>query len=706
MVNSKPKPLTYTQREERRQKGLCYYCDEKFSKGHECKNPQNFLMVADMGTEFVEYEEEPKYDVYPEDVEDVCQEEVAMLSALSLTEPKLISPLQFKGLLKGGVVKLLVDSGSTMNLISKELSQEMGLHEQELEPVCINLPNGDILKCESSCKEFQWKLDEVQFNTEVVIADLKEWDIIMGVQWLGQLGDLVCNYNDHTLQFNWQGRTVELTADSQLFLEESCYQLTAIVPTWKEQLIDSYSGDTEVQNIIATVAIDKSGPQQYYITEGLLQYQGKWVVGRHGNLRKQIFEELHSNGIGGHSGIKATVKRIGDYFSWTTIKQDIGRWVRECAVCQETKGENMKKPGLLQPLAIPQVPWREIAMDFITGLPKSQGFEVIWVVVDRFSRYAHFVALQHPISAKGLAQTFFDNIYKLHGLPESIVSDRDSLFLSEFWQNLFKICGTRLCMSTAYHPQSDGCTERVNQCLEQYLRGMSSQVPKKWAGWLSAAEWWYNTTFHSTLQTTPFQVVYGVHPRHLPGVERGHTNISTLEEMLANKQQQWSALKEILEAAQVRMKAFADKNRSERVFVVGDWVYLKLQPYRQVTVAIRKNLKLSAKFFGPYKVLERVGTVAYRLDLPTTSRVHPVFHVSQLKKAVGQAKVHRQLPHVNSQGTFEISPLRKLDSRNLIKDHKVVYQALIQWKGCSVDEATWEDEELLKLNFPDFAFDP
>lgn len=150
-------------------------------------------------------------------------------------------------------------------------------------------------------------------------------------------------------------------------------------------------------------------------------------------------------------------------------------------VCRETKGEHLKKPGLLQPLSIPHEPWREIAMDFITGLPKSQGFEVIWVVVDRFSRYAHFVALQHPISAKSLALTFFDNIYRLHGLPESIVSDRDSIFLSEFWKNLFKICGTRLCMSTAYHPQSDGCTERVNQCLEQYLRGMTSQVPKNWA---------------------------------------------------------------------------------------------------------------------------------------------------------------------------------------------------------------------------------
>lgn len=154
----------------------------------------------------------------------------------------------------------------------------------------------------------------------------------------------------------------------------------------------------------------------------------------------------------GTLGIEQPIRESRSIFSVSTLRQDVGRWVRECDVCQEVKGEKVKKPGLLQPLNVPQEPWRDITMDFITGLPRSLGYEVIWVVIDRFSRYAHFVALQHPISAKSLAYSFFDNIYMLHGLPESIVSDRDSLFLSEFWQTLFKIAGTRLCMSTSYHP--------------------------------------------------------------------------------------------------------------------------------------------------------------------------------------------------------------------------------------------------------------
>ena len=152
------------------------------------------------------------------------------------------------------------------------------------------------------------------------------------------------------------------------------------------------------------------------------------------------------------------------------------------------------------------------------------------------------------------------------------------------------------------------------------------------------------------LQTTPFEIVYGTKPRHLAWLDREHTNLQGLEDFLNEKQKQWSALKELLAEAQVKMKHYADANRSERVFQPGEFVYLKLQPYRQVSVAVRINLKLAAKYYGPYEILRKVGSVAYKLSLPATSRVHPVFHVSQLKKAVGQAKVLHQLPQVNERG--------------------------------------------------------
>lgn len=324
--------------------------------------------------------------------------------------------------------------------------------------------------------------------------------------------------------------------------------------------------------------------------------------------------------------------------------------------------------------------------------------------MDRFSRYGHFLALSHPISisAKGLAMIFFEQIHRLHRMPDSIVSDKDSLFVSEFRQNLFKLSSTRLHLSTAYHPQSDGSTERVNQCLEQYLRAMTSQNPENWAAWLALVEWWYNTTFHTAVNTTPYQVVYGTKPKHLAWQDKAHTNLHSLEDFMDAKKLQWDSLRVILEAAQARMKTYANAKRYERSFQPGEWVYLKLQPYRQVTVDVRKNLKLAAKFFGPYEILEKVGSVAYKLALPSTSRVHPVFHVSQLKKAVGQHKVLQHLPQVNEQGVFDLVPLRQLDARTILRNAKVVYQLLIQWKGCSVEEATWEDEDLLRANFPHF----
>jgi transposase InsO family protein len=160
--------------------------------------------------------------------------------------------------------------------------------------------------------------------------------------------------------------------------------------------------------------------------------------------------------------------------------------------------------GLLHPLPIPVGVWQDLSMDFIEGLPKSQGYNVILIVVDRLSKYAHFIALKHPYTAHSIAQTFMDNIVKLHGLPNSIVTDRDTVFLSAFWKELFKLYKVNLQFSTAYHPQSDGQTERVNQYLEMYLRCVVHDSPTTWKTWLSLAELWYNSSLHTAIGCSPF----------------------------------------------------------------------------------------------------------------------------------------------------------------------------------------------------------
>lgn len=225
-----------------------------------------------------------------------------------------------------------------------------------------------------------------------------------------------------------------------------------------------------------------------------------------------MIQEFHSTALGGHSGIEKTTKRLQRTFYWKGLQKDVAHFISECDICQRFKGENVKYPGLLQPLPIPNRIWADISMDFIDGLPNSQGKSVVFVVVDRLTKYGHFMALSHPYTAQDVAKVFFDQVYKLHGLPSTIVSDRDAVFTSHFWQELFSLQGCQLCLSTAYHPQTDGQTEALNKCLENYLRCMTSDHPKLWVKWLTLAEWWYNTSYHSAIKTSPYFAVYGQDP--------------------------------------------------------------------------------------------------------------------------------------------------------------------------------------------------
>lgn len=178
-------------------------------------------------------------------------------------------------------------------------------------------------------------------------------------------------------------------------------------------------------------------------------------------------------------------------------------------MCQQAKHKHVKSLGLLAPLPIPAAPWEDLTMDFIEGLPRSEGCDMIMVVLDRFTKFVHFVPLRHPFNATQVARAFWDSVVKLHGIPSSIVSDRDKIFTSHLWHELLAGAGTKLLYSTTYHPQMDGQSERVNQCMEMYLRYAVHDSLHKWRRWLPMAEFWYNSTFHASLQGTPFKALYG-----------------------------------------------------------------------------------------------------------------------------------------------------------------------------------------------------
>ncbi|RVW22797.1 Transposon Tf2-8 polyprotein [Vitis vinifera] len=265
--------------------------------------------------------------------------------------------------------------------------------------------------------------------------------------------------------------------------------------------------------------------------------------------------------------------------------------------------------------------------------------------------------------------------FRLHGLPELIVCDRDPAFTSKFWEELFRLNGTSFNFSSAYHPQTDGQTEVVNRTLEMYLRCFSSPQPKEWAKWIAWAEYCYNTSIHTTTKKTPFEIVYGRPPPSLLSYVAGIAQNEAVEKELIARDE---ILKELREN-------------------------IRLQPYRHSSVALRRNLKLSPRFFGPFQITQRVGEVAYKLNLPETSKIHPVFHVSNLKLALGgNNQQGTSLPEMDgSSGVVGPFPQAVLDRQTRRNKEEV----LIHWQGLSPAEATWEDACTMRLRFPDITLE-
>lgn len=278
---------------------------------------------------------------------------------------------------------------------------------------------------------------------------------------------------------------------------------------WLEEIKDSYIDDQESQKVITGIISKEPAYIHFTYTKGLIRVGSRIYVGSHGSIRDKIMWELHDGPVGGHSGQEATTRRVCQFFYWPSMRTTIQEYVKSCDICQRVKTGNQVPGGLLQPLPIPSQIWTDISMDFIEGLPKSGEKNCIMVVIDRLTKVGHFIALSHPFSATVVAQLFMDTIFKLHGMPQTIVSDRDKLFTSQFWKELFKAVGTKLNMSTSYHPQSDGQTERLNRCVEHYLRSMVSQRPHKWVQWLPLAEWWYNSTYNGSIKKLPLKLCMG-----------------------------------------------------------------------------------------------------------------------------------------------------------------------------------------------------
>ncbi|MCI01255.1 Ty-3/Gypsy retrotransposon polyprotein, partial [Trifolium medium] len=275
-------------------------------------------------------------------------------------------------------------------------------------------------------------------------------------------------------------------------------------------------------------------------------------------------------------------------------------------------------------------------------------------------------------------------------MPRSLVSDRDPLFISKFWRELFTLCGTKLRMSTAYHPETDGQTEVYNRVLEQYLRSFVHHKPSQWSKFLSLAEWSYNTSVHSSIDLTPYQITFGKAPPSIPQYIQGQSSIEAVDSILANRQQLIIALRQKLLKSQAIMKHFADQHRRDIKFEVGSFVYVRLRPYRQKIATPTTYTKLSKRYYGPFKVVERIGKVAYRLDLPLTCKIHPVFHCSLLKLHHGPIPSVTTIPPLSVDHHPIVTPMTILDTKLDSSTDPPTKLALVQWSGLPTEDTSWE----------------
>jgi hypothetical protein len=259
------------------------------------------------------------------------------------------------------------------------------------------------------------------------------------------------------------------------------FAIITVQLVWLSSVTASYASDARAQKLLQQLALDPASSDTFTLNQGILRYKGRIWVGNDNKLQLQIVLAFHDSPQGGHSGFPMTYCHLVSLFSWPFMKSMIRDYVRCCHVCQQAKLEWLPLVGLLQPLPIPTKPWEVAMMDFIDGLPPSCNYNCILVIVKKFSKYANFLPLSHTYTASKVAELFIDNVYRLHSLPKALVSDRDPVFTSSFWQAVFRSTGTHLKMSTVNHLETDGQTECVNQSIECYLYCFISSHPQHWA---------------------------------------------------------------------------------------------------------------------------------------------------------------------------------------------------------------------------------
>ncbi|KAJ9521258.1 hypothetical protein QJQ45_022966 [Haematococcus lacustris] len=452
---------------------------------------------------------------------------------------------------------------------------------------------------------------------------------------------------------------------------------------------------------------------QLHRLEGLwLTENGKVVVPNSKPLRQRVMRTMHDNQAAGHLGVSKTLDQVTRWFDWAGVSEDVRHYVRNCHSCQVNKASSLKPAGKLQPLPIPLRAWDSVSMDLIVKLPASgpQKYDSILVFVDRLTKMVHLVKTWESITAPQYAKLFIEHVFRLHGMPRDVISDRGPQFKNHFWAEVAKLLRVQVNLSSAYHPQTDGQTERMNRVVEEMLRHYIRPDQRDWAEHLPLVEFAINNARQESTRFTPFYLNYGYHPRRAELLDLPQ-KVPRAHDFVLNIRRAVEQARLCLEKAQKRQKVYADGKRRHATFAPGDMVLLSTQNMRghSAQPGVRK---LKPRYVGPFEVQYMVGEAAVKLELPQQwSRFHNVFHVSLVKpyRSDGSSAV----PGVSSPPPEQWLDGEPVYTVERVLDHRLVntgkrkgkdkksepkkprLEFLVKWQGYGDEHNTWEPRSQL-----------
>jgi len=439
----------------------------------------------------------------------------------------------------------------------------------------------------------------------------------------------------------------------------------------------------------------------FSLNNNFIRHNGLIYIPENDNLRASLLHQAHDERSSGHHGVQKTLELIRRNYSWPGMTAYIENYISSCDICQHSKLPHRPPQGLLKPLPIPKRPWSSISWDHITELPpsirspssKNPPYSAILVIVCRLTKLAHFIPTRTTDNATTLAQQFIDNVYRPHGLPSDIVSDRGATFSSAWWREVTRLLGTRTNLSTAFHPQSDGQTERTNQTIEHYIRAFGDHQQSDWSTLLPLAEFAYNNSFHSAIGMSPFFATYGYHPTATLNSATASIQLnSTTPSTIPNASKYTSTLtaihktaSDLIAIAHKRYTTHANTHRRPHdPFAPGTLVMIN----RRNIKTTRPTVKFDDKLIGPFKVVRPVGSHAYRLDLGTRA-IHPTFHVDLLH-------LYKPPNTIPARPTHTKPPAEIVDTNAFLVErilssriHRKRLQYLVRWEGYSSEDDSW-----------------